>query len=61
MLNKDKVLPVWGDEVRKFVEAKVAELEKKQLLEEIDKMLEGLPELPQGTVVKLLREDRDSH
>jgi len=51
----------WSDEVRKFVEAKVAELEKKRLLEKIDKILEDLPELPQGTVVKLLREDRDSH
>ncbi|MEM4674970.1 MAG: CopG family transcriptional regulator [Nitrososphaerota archaeon] len=51
----------WSDEVRRFVQAKVAELEKKRLLKEIDKMIEDLPELPQGTVAKLLREDRDSH
>ena len=51
----------WSDEVRRFVEAKIAELEKKRLLEKIDRLVEGLPELPQGTVVKLLREERDGH
>jgi len=51
----------WSDEVRKFVEAKIAELERKRLLEKIDRVVESLPELPQGTVVKLLREERDGH
>lgn len=51
----------WSDEIRRFVEAKVEELEKKRLLKEIDKIIEELPELSQGTVARLLREDRDSH
>ncbi|MHA1631543.1 MAG: type II toxin-antitoxin system VapB family antitoxin [Candidatus Freyarchaeota archaeon] len=51
----------WSEEVRRFVEARVAELEKKELLEKIDLIIKDLPELPHGTVVKLLRDDRDSH
>ncbi|ASI98379.1 type II toxin-antitoxin system VapB family antitoxin [Thermococcus celer] len=51
----------WSEEIRKFIEAKVREYRKKKALEEIDKMLAGLPETEKGTARKYVREDRDSN
>ena len=51
----------WSEEIRKFLMKRVEELYKEKTLEEISKVIEQLPEIPRGTVVKYVREDRDSH
>jgi len=56
---KDRVK--WSKEIRKFIEKKVKELWREKVLEEIDKVIEQLPEVPKGTVTKYVREDRDSN
>lgn len=56
---KDRVK--WSKEIRKFIEGKVKELWREKVLEEIDKVVEQLPEVPKGTVTKYVREDRDSN
>jgi len=56
---KDRVK--WSKEIRKFIEEKVKELWREKVLEEIDKVVEQLPEVPKGTVTKYVREDRDSN
>jgi len=56
---KDRVK--WSKEIRKFIEEKVKELWREKVLEEIDEVIERLPEVPKGTVTKYVREDRDSN
>ena len=51
----------WSEEIRRFLEGRVKELRRKRVLEEARKVIEGLPELPPGTAVRYVREDRDSH
>lgn len=54
---KDRVK--WSKEIKKFIEKKVKELWREKVLEEIDKVIEQLPEVPKGTATKYVREDRD--
>ncbi len=56
---KDRVK--WSKEIRKFIEKRDKELWREKVLEEIDKVVEQLPEVPKGTVTKYVREDRDSN
>lgn len=51
----------WSEEIRKFLQIRVEELYRRKVLEEIRKVLEQIPESPRGTVVKYVREDRDSY
>ncbi|RLI08192.1 CopG family transcriptional regulator [Candidatus Bathyarchaeota archaeon] len=53
----------WSEEIRRFLEQRVNELWREKVLEEIDRVIDGLnlPELPAGTVARIVREDRDSH
>ncbi len=51
----------WNNELREFIEKKIDEERKKDLLDQLESMISELPVAPQGTAVKLVREDRDSH
>ncbi|ABL88692.1 transcriptional regulator, CopG family [Pyrobaculum islandicum DSM 4184] len=55
---KDKVN--WGEELRKFVEEKIRELEAEENMEKVVKELESLDvEVPAGFSQTSIREDRD--
>jgi len=51
----------WSEEIRRFIEEKVTQYEISELLKEVEKHLEDVPELPRGTIVRWLRSDRESH
>jgi len=51
----------WSEEIRAFLERRVRELYRRKILKEVRKVIEQLPEVPEGTVTKYVREDRDSH
>jgi hypothetical protein len=51
----------WNCELRQFIEKKVEEERKKELLEELESLIADLPTASDGTVKQMVREDRDSH
>jgi len=51
----------WSEEIRKFIEKKIKEFEKKRALDEIDAMLANVPEARKGTAKSYVRVDRDSN
>ena len=51
----------WNDEIKRFLEARVDELHRRKIIEEVRRVVELLPEMPRGSVTKYVREDRDSH
>ena len=51
----------WSEEVRRFLEQRVRELEQVMVIEEVERLIRQLPEVPRGTVTEYVREDRDSH
>ncbi|RLE56021.1 MAG: hypothetical protein DRJ40_06325 [Thermoprotei archaeon] len=56
---KDKVN--WSEEIRKFIEEKVREVERKEALKRIEELLKNIPTKPRGAISSIVREDRDSH
>ncbi len=51
----------WSEEIRKFIETRIKEYQKKKALEEIKKLHEKLPSTEEKVAAKYVREDRDSH
>ena len=51
----------WSDEIRRFLQDRLEELERERALDEAIELLESLPTVPRGTAKSLMREDRDSH
>lgn len=51
----------WSEEIRRFLQMRVEELYRRKILRKIRKVLEQIPESPRGTVVRYVREDRDSY
>jgi hypothetical protein len=51
----------WNDEIKRFLEARVDELYRRKIIEEVRRVVELLPEMPRGSVTKYVRADRDSH
>jgi len=51
----------WAEEIRRFIEERVRELEREKVLKEVEKLLHGLPTQPRGVISSVVREDRDSH
>ena len=49
------------EEIRRFIEERVRELEREVVLREVEKLLRGLPTQPRGVISSVVREDRDSH
>ncbi len=56
---KDKVN--WPEEIRKFIEEKIREVERKEALKKVEELLKNIPTQPKGLVSSIVREDRDSH
>jgi len=57
--TKDKVN--WPQEIRAFIESKVEELERRERVESVERMLAKMPTQAKGTASELVRHDRDSH
>ncbi len=52
----------WSEEIRRFIEMKIREQEKRKLLDEIDAFLEKeVLLMKRGQAVKLVRDARDSN
>ena len=51
----------WNEEIRKFLESRVDELYRVKVVEEVRKVVEKLPEVPEGIATIYVREDRDSY
>jgi hypothetical protein len=51
----------WPEEIRGLIIAKIEEIERSRTLEEVIKLLEGMPSTPRGTARALVRGNRDSH
>ncbi len=51
----------WSEEIRRFIENRIRELERKRILKEVEEMLSRLPTQPYGAISSIVREDRDSH
>jgi len=51
----------WPEEIRRAIIRKLEEIERKQAIEKVEKMLAELPVQPKGTISSLIREDRDAH
>ena len=49
----------WSPEIRAFIEEKVRTYKRIKVLEEVDRILEQLPETPRGLTDRLVREDRE--
>ena len=56
---RDKVR--WSEEIRKFIEKRIDEIEKKEALEKIRELLRRMPIQPKGSISSIVREDRDRH
>ncbi len=51
----------WNEEIRRFIEERGRRAYRLKVLDEVEKLIEELPEMSSGTASKLVREDRDSH
>jgi len=60
-IDKLKSFVDWKKEIIKFLEDRVRYYERMKIVKEIHKLLETHPTFPKGSVVKAVREDRDSH
>jgi hypothetical protein len=50
----------WSEEIRRFIESRVREIEQERVIGELGKLIQELPPVPKGYAVRLVREDRDS-
>jgi len=51
----------WRNEIMAFIEERVRMYKRMKALQEINRMLEELPETPRGLAERVVREDRDRH
>lgn len=51
----------WPEEIRRFIEGKIREIEAKKTIERITGEIEKTEGVPKGFSVRLVREDRESH
>ena len=51
----------WSEEIRRFIEKKIEEIEQEHALKEFEEIIKTIPKLPPEEVIKLVREDRDSY
>jgi len=58
-MDKLKDVVDWSSEIRAFIEEKVRTYKRIKVLEEVDRILEQLPETPRGLADRLVREDRE--
>jgi len=60
-MEKLKDLVDWRSEIVAFIEERVRMYKRMKALQEINRMLEELPETPRGMAGRIVREDRDRH
>jgi len=60
-MDKLRDVANWNEEMRRFLESRVEELHRIEVLKEVRRIIEQLPEVPRGTVTSYLRGDRDSN
>ena len=60
-MEKLKDLVDWRSEIVAFIEERVRMYKRMKALQEINRMLEELPETPRGMAWRIVREDRDRH
>jgi hypothetical protein len=60
-MDKLRDVANWNEEIRRFLESRVEELHRIEVLKEVRRIIEQLPEVPRGTVTSYLRGDRDSN
>ncbi|RLE86884.1 MAG: CopG family transcriptional regulator [Thermoprotei archaeon] len=51
----------WSEEVRRFIERRIREIEQEKAIEELEELIQRLPLMPRGHIAKYVREDRDSN
>jgi hypothetical protein len=49
----------WSEEVRRFIEKRVREIEQERVVGELEKLIQELPPAPKGYAARLVKEDRD--
>ena len=60
-MKEYKDLVNWPEEIRRAIIAKLEELERRRTVEKAIELLEKVRPAREGTALKLVREDRDSH
>jgi hypothetical protein len=50
----------WSEEIRRFIEKRVREIEQERVVGELEKLVQELPPAPKDYAARLVREDRDS-
>jgi len=50
----------WSEEIRRFIEKRVREIEQEKVVGELEKLIQELPIASKGYAARLVREDRDS-
>ncbi|MEM3466532.1 MAG: CopG family transcriptional regulator [Thermoproteota archaeon] len=51
----------WPEEIRRFIQVKVREIEARKTIEKITREIENTQGVPKGFALMLVREDRESH
>ncbi len=51
----------WSYEIRKFIEEKIREIEREEVIKRVEELLKKLPVQPRGSISGIVREDRDRH
>lgn len=51
----------WSNEIRRFIEKKIEDEQKRAVLRDLETQIAKLPGAPRGTASRLVRGDRDSH
>jgi predicted DNA-binding protein len=51
----------WSEEIRRFIEKKIEEVEQERALKEFEEIIKTIPKLPPEEVAKLVREDRNNY
>jgi hypothetical protein len=51
----------WNEEIKAFLRKKIEDRKKRAIIDDLVEKRLNRPQTPKGTVMKILREDRDSH
>ncbi|MDW8033659.1 MAG: CopG family transcriptional regulator [Nitrososphaerota archaeon] len=51
----------WPEEIRRFIDAKIREIEANKTMERVSREIANTEGVPKGFAVRMVREDRESH
>jgi len=60
-MRKTKGKVDWPEEIRRSIIEKIEEIERKETIENVEKLLAKLPVQPRRAISRLVREDRGTH